>query len=493
MTLNASYLLTGLLIVPILGTLLLIFVRSHLLAKYSNIFLCALTLGFAFSLSLQVNQQENLTLGHNWFYLDSLNIFIIVLTTFIGLMISIFSATYLKNEKLHHKLTRKSALRLYHCLFQFFLFTVLLILTTNNLGILWVAMEGATLSTVLLISLDRLPESLEAAWKYLILCGVGLAQALLGIILLYFAAEQVLELHNALFWTKLHAASHDLSPQIAGIAFVFILVGYGTKLGLVPLHNWLPDAYGESIAPIQALLSGILLNATFYAILRCKIIVDGTVGSFFTNQLLIGFGLINVIVAGFFLLRQREIRHLFAYSSIEHVGLICFAFGLGTPLAIFAGLLHMIAHALSKTAAFFCVGQAIQVRNSSKIEHIRGLVHDYPFLGWGLVLSTFSLIGIPPFSLFISEFLILLSSFKTHPALAILLTFGLGLAFAAILNKVQSMVFTDFPLTEVKKDRMSFVPIYVNLFLVLLLGLLIPNYIVGWFSQVTQLILGNNV
>ena len=485
-------LLTALLLVPLIGSFLLAFLGSRTLAKYLTIFCCMLTFAFSLGLGWQFNAQGNLTFANGWFYIDSLNMVIIILTAFIGLTTAIFSLTYLKNEQRLRNLSKKS-LRFYYSLYQFFLFTTLLILTSNNLGILWVAMEGATLSTVLLVGLYRMPESLEAAWKYLILCGVGLTQALLGIILLYFAAEKIIDVQNALFWTQLHIVSAQLSPRIAEIAFVFILVGYGTKVGFVPLHNWLPDAYGEGIAPVLALMSGILLNAAFYAILRCKIIVDGAVGPTFTNQFLLGFGLLNVLVAAFFMLRQREIRRLFAYSSIEHLGLISFAFGLGTPLAIFAGLLHIIAHSLSKTAVFFSVGQAIQVRNTTLIEQIRGLVHDYPALGWGLLLGSFSLLGVPPFALFTSEFLILFTSINQYPILTLLLVIGLAITFAAIFYKVQGMIFTPKPSTDVQQERVSFLPIYLHLFLILLLGLMIPTFLWDWSNQIALLMQGSMI
>ena len=481
--------LTGLLLVPIVGSLTLLLVRSRLLAKYLNIFCSGLTFFFSLWLSWQFSQSGSATQGNDWFYIDALNVPIIVLTAFIGFTTAIYNFTYLYNEKCQNKLSIKS-LRFFPSLYQFFLFIVLLILTTNNLGILWVAMEGATLCTVLLVGLYHLPESLEAAWKYLILCGVGLAQALLGVILLYFAAEKVMDIHSSLFWTQLNAASSQLSPRITEIAFVFILVGYGTKLGFVPLHNWLPDVYGESIAPVLALLSGILLNATFYAILRCKMIVDGAAGPEFTNHFLIGFGLLNVLVAAFFLLRQREIRRLFAYSSIEHVGLISFAFGLGTPLAVFAGMFHMLAHSLSKTAVFFSAGQAIQVRGTAVIGDIRGLVHDHPVLGWGLLLSSLSLLGVPPFALFTSEFLILLVAIKQYPLLVLLLVAGMGISFAAIFHKVQAMVFADKPALTSEKITLSFFPIYVHLFIILLLGLSVPFFLLDLSSQISHMLSG---
>lgn len=477
------------LMIPLVSTLLLALIGARTIASMVSIVASMLTFFCALFLAWQVSQQGALTWGNEWFYLDHLSASLAILTTFIGLTTAIFSATYFVNEQRHHKLT-KTNVRFYHSLFQFFLFTMLLILETNNLGILWVAMEGATLGTVLLVSLYRTPQSLEAAWKYLILCGVGISQALLGTILLYFAAEQVVGGHNALLWTQLHAASHTLAPHIASLAFVFILVGYGTKVGLVPLHNWLPDAHGEGPAPISALLSGLLLNMSLYAILRCKMIVDGATGSAFTNHFLLGFGLLNVLVAAFFLLRQREIKRLFAYSSIEHMGLITFAFGLSAPLATFAGLLHMAAHSLGKTAAFFSAGQVIQVRGTPLIEQIRGLIHDYPVLGWGLLLSTLALLGVPPFALFTSEFLILLTTIKQQPGLALLLFIGLGISFAAILHKVQGMIFTDKPSTVPQKEVISFIPIYLHILLILMLGLLIPVYLMNWFQQIAQLLLG---
>ncbi len=479
-------LFSGLLIIPFVGTILLAILGSNLIAKIINVVCCLLTFVFSLGLSWKINQHGALLLGKGWFYLDSLNIFIIVVTTFIGLTTSIYSLTYLNNEQLGKNITQKS-LRFYYSIYQFFLLTALLILTTNNIGILWVAMEGATLSTVVLVALYLAPESLEAAWKYLILCGVGLAQALLGIILLYFTAAKVMDIHNALFWTQLYSVSNHLSPHITMIAFVFILIGFGTKVGFVPLHNWLPDAYGESIAPVQVLLSGILLNAAFYGILRFKIIVDGAVGSSFTNHFLIGFGLLNVLVASFFLLRQQEIKRLFAYSSIEHVGLMSFAFGLGTPLAILAGMLHIIGHSLSKSAVFFSTGQIIQLRKTSSIDQVRGVIHDHPLLGWGMFLGCLSLLGVPPFALFTSEFLILFSTIQQYPLLAILLVIGLSITFAAILYKVQRMIFTETPPIISKKLSISYIPIYVHLILVLFLGFFVPLFLMNWANQIAQL------
>ena len=211
-------------------------------------------------------------------------------------------------------------------MFQLFTFTMLLALLTNNVGILWVALEAATLTTVLLVSLYRTPASLEAAWKYFILCGVGIAQALFGTILLYFAAEKVLGAGGtALLWTRLYEVKADLEPTVLGLAFVFLLVGYGTKVGLAPLHNWLPDAHAEARLRYRPCSPDCCSTSPLYAVVRAKVLVEGALGTNFGGNLMMGFGLLSVVLAAFLLSRQREIKRLFAYSSIEHMGLMTFA------------------------------------------------------------------------------------------------------------------------------------------------------------------------
>ena len=328
-----------------------------------------------------------MTVWRELFFVDPFNVFLVALTAFVGFTTALFSRLYMRVEQERGKLSA-GRLRLYHSMYQLFMFTMLLALLTNNVGILWVAMEAATLATVLLVSLYRTPASIEAAWKYFILCGVGIAQALFGTILLYFAAEKVLGAGGtALLWTHLHAVKDQLEPNVLSLAFVFLLVGYGTKVGLVPLHNWLPDAHAEGPTPISAVLSGLLLNVALYAVVRSKVLVDGALGTHLAGNLMMGFGLLSVVVAAFFLSRQRDIKRMFAYSSIEHMGIITFAFGMGGPVATFAGLLHMTVHSLTKSAIFFAVGHAAQKTGTQVIDEIRGLIQTSPTVGWGLMLG----------------------------------------------------------------------------------------------------------
>jgi hydrogenase-4 component F len=360
------------------------------------------------------------------------------------------------------------------------------------MGLLWVAMEAATLSTVLLVTLYRTKASLEAGWKYFILCGVGISQALFGTILLYFAAEKALGAAGmtALLWTHLNAVKGQLEPVVLSLAFVFLLVGYGTKVGLAPLHNWLPDAHAEGPTPISAVLSGLLLNVAIYAVVRCKVLVEGSLRSALPAQMLMGFGLLSVVLAAFFLWRQRDIKRLFAYSSIEHMGIIAFAFGMGGPVANFAGLLHMTVHSLTKSAIFFAVGHAAQKAGSQLMDRIRGLITLSPRVGWGLLIGTLAILGMPPFGVFASEFLIVTTAMREQPWATPVLLIALGVAFAAIFGRVQPMVFGE---TSVRKlpQAPALLPVFAHLALVLVLGLYIPPYLRDWYSAAAKLIGGH--
>jgi len=423
------------------------------------------------------------------FFVDSLNVFLVALTAFVAFTTALFSGPYMRIERDHGKMT-PPRMRLFHSMYQLFSFTMLLALLTNNMGLLWVAMEAATLATVLLVAVYRTPASLEAAWKYFILCGVGIAQALFGTILLFLAAERVVPVEGAgLLWTHLVEVKGDLEPTVIALSFVFLLVGYGTKVGLAPLHNWLPDAHAEGPTPISAVLSGLLLNVALYAVLRCKVLADGALETRFAGDLMMGFGLLSVVLAAFFLSRQRDIKRMFAYSSIEHMGLITFAFGMGGPIASFAGLLHMTVHSLVKSAIFFAVGHAAQKAGTQLMENIRGLVKVSPAVGWGLMIGSLAILGMPPFGVFASEFLILTTAMREFPWTTPLLLASLGVAFAAVLGKVQPMVFGE---TTVKRlaHPPALVPVFVHLGLALMLGLYIPPYLEAWYQDAARLIAG---
>src|SRR3979490_3280038 len=475
---------------PLFGALILSLLGGRRWAPEANVGFSLVTFFAACALTARVVAHGNLSVGHEQFFIDAFNVFLVTLTAFVGLTTSLFSRPYMRIEAENGRVSARQ-LRLYHSMYQMFIETMLIALTTNNMGLLWVAMEAATLSTVLLVTLYRTPASLEAGWKYFILCGVVISQALFGTILLYFAAEKILgaEGVTALLWTHLNAVKGQLEPTVLGLAFVFLLVGYGTKVGLAPLHNWLPDAHAEGPTPISAVLSGLLLNVAIYAVVRCKVLVEGSLHSQLPSQMLMGFGLLSVVLASFFLWRQRDVKRLFAYSSIEHMGIITFAFGMGGPVANFAALLHMTVHSLTKSSIFFAVGHATQKAGSQLIAKIRGLVNLSPTVGWGLMIGTLAILGMPPFGVFASEFLILTTAMREQPWATPILLLALGVAFAAIFGRVQPMVFGESNVKRLPHSP-ALLPVFAHLGLVLMLGFFIPPYLADWYRAAARLIGG---
>ncbi|MGA2486478.1 MAG: hydrogenase 4 subunit F [Roseiarcus sp.] len=423
----------------------------------------------------------------DYFLVDDLNIVFVVLNTFVAFTSSVFSASYIAHELEIGRLTRRH-LRFYHAMYQTLLFAMNLALLANNIGLMWVAIEMATLTTVAMVGIYRTPEAIEAAWKYFILGSVGIALALFGTILVYMAARPVMgEGIDGMVWTKLIARVGEFEPALLNLAFVFLMLGYGTKVGLAPLHAWLPDAHAEGPTPISAVLSGLLLNVALYAVLRFKLLLDANAGAIAPGPLMATLGIVSLIFAAFMLYRRRDIKRLFAFSSIEHMGIIVFAFGMGGPLANFAGLLHMTMHSLTKSAIFFTVGHIAQAKGTQKIADIRGLTVSHPALGWSLVVGVFAIAGLPPLGIFTSEFLVVSSTFARQPWLALLLVLGLLLAFGALILRLQGMAFGE-PSPGDRRSTASSLPIAAHLGLVLVAGLYLPPPLVAWFQHVAAML-----
>jgi hydrogenase-4 component F len=487
--------LLALLLTPLAGGLLLALFGARRWAAELNSVMSFCTFVAAVVLTIRViGSGPQVAFGEE-FFIDQFNVFLVALTAFVAFTTSLFSRPYMRIEQHHGKLTTPM-LHLYYSMYQLFTLAMLVALTSNNMGIIWVAMEAATLTTVLLVSLYRTPASIEAAWKYFILCGVGIALALFGTILLYFAAERVLgNGGTALLWTHLNEVKGGLEPTVLKLAFVFLLVGYGTKIGLVPLHSWLPDAHAEGPTPVSAVLSGLLLNVALCAVMRSKVLVDGALGadtaggSHFAGNLMMGFGLLSVMVGALFLSRQKDIKRMFAYSSIEHMGLVTFAFGMGGPVATFAAMLHMTVHSLTKSAIFFAVGHAVQKTGTQQMENIRGLMQVSPTVGWGLMLGTLAILGMPPFGVFASEFLIITTAMHDYPWTTPFLLISLGIAFAAVFGKIQPIVFGETTARRLPHQP-ALIPVFAHLLLVLILGLYMPPYLAVWYRQAAALLGG---
>ncbi len=470
------------LIVPLAAAFVLALIPSYRVAAWINVAAAFLT--FAAALALLVWRPAA---PSRLLLVDDLNIVFIVLNTLVGFTTSVFSSGYIAHE-LEIGNLKPAHLRFYHAMYQILMGAMNLALLTSITGLMWVAIELATLTTILMVGIYRTHEALEAAWKYFILGSVGIALALFGTILVYSVAQPVVGNGlPAMTWSTLAAHAAHFDPAILNIAFVFLLLGYGTKAGLVPLHAWLPDAHAEGPTPISAVLSGLLLNVAIYAILRFKIVLARNPATIAPGPLMMALGLLSIVFAALMLYRRRDIKRFFAYSSIEHMGIIAFAFGLGGPLANFAGLLHMAMHSLTKSGIFFAVGHITRIKSTQKIGAITGLTTSHPVLGWVFVASVAAIAGLPPFGVFTSEFLVVSSAFAHRPLLAVLLVVGLLVSLGALFLRLNSIAFGE-PSGDTSPDRMSALPMVFHLGLVLMIGIFIPGPIVSWFQHVAGLL-----
>ena len=468
--------------IPAVAAVLIALLPGSRLSAYVNAGAAFLTLLAALSL-LWVPQHR----AGPYLLVDDFNTIFIVLITFVGFTTSVFSANYVTYELDTGRVT-PAFLRFYHALYQALMLAFNLALLSNNMGVLWVAIELATLITVVMVGIYRTHAAIEAAWKYFILASVGIALALFGTILIYMAAEPAIGVGlNAMVWTDLVANAASLHPAMLNLAFVFLLLGYGTKVGLFPLHAWLPDAHAEGPTPITAVLSGLLLNVALYALLRCKMIVTGNPEALAPGPLMIAMGLVSLLFGAFMLYRRRDIKRLFAYSSIEHMGLVTFAFGIGGPLANFAGLLHMILHSLTKSAIFFAVGDISQVKGTQKIADMGGLTKTNPLLGWGLVIGVAAIAGLPPLGIFTSEFLTVSATIERLPWLALPLVLGILVAVGALFMQLNRIAFGE-PKGANHKAKCSYVPMFVHLALVLAAGIYLPPFLVALLEAVAKLL-----
>ncbi|MGA7666941.1 MAG: hydrogenase 4 subunit F [Pseudolabrys sp.] len=473
--------LTGVLVIPAIAAGLLATLPGYRLSTRLNVLAALLT--FLTAISLFVVEPTS----GSYLLVDDLNKVFIVLTTFVGFTTSVFSASYIGHEIEIGRLTT-AFVRFYHAMYQVLMFAMNLALVANNIGLMWVAIEMATLTTVLMVGIYRTHEALEAAWKYFILGSVGIALALFGTILVYMAARPVIgEGLEAMVWTILvqHAAKFD--PALLNVAFIFLLLGYGTKVGLAPLHAWLPDAHAEGPTPISAVLSGLLLNVALYALLRFKMLLALNPAAIAPGPLMVIMGLVSCLFAAFMLYRRRDIKRMFAYSSIEHMGIIVFAFGMGGALANFAGLLHMTMHSLTKSAIFFAVGHIAQVKGTQKIADMGGLTVTNPVLGWGLVLGVVAIAGLPPLGIFMSEFLVVSSTFAREPWLATILVLGILVALGGLFLRLNTIAF-GAPRGPTAPAEASYVPMFAHLAIVFMAGIYMPPALVDGFQNVARLL-----
>ena len=375
-----------------------------------------------------------------WFYVDAFSAFHIVVLTLVFALSSAFAAIYFTSEIAEHRFGRAVARR-FGALWLGAEAAMLLVLMSHNLGVMWVGMEATTLLTAFLISLHPTSLSLEAMWKYLIICSIGIAFAFMGTLLAAASIRSNNAAASALFWTHIAAPDTRLDPTLMKFAFVFALVGYGTKAGLAPIHSWLPDAHSQAPAPVSAMFSGFLLNTALYCIMRFVPPAQHALGADFANGLLIGFGVLSILVAAGFIVFQRDAKRLLAYHSVEHMGIIALGYGLG-PLGAIAALFHTLNHSVCKSLAFFAVGRLGQRFGSHDMHRIAGALRADRVWGVALLVSLLALIGVAPFSIFMSEYQLLRAAVGAGAWLALVLFLAAsGVVFVAALRHLIDMAY----------------------------------------------------
>jgi hydrogenase-4 component F len=373
-------------------------------------------------------------------YVDALSALLLAVVALVGCAAAMYAVGYLRRDVAEGRLQADQP-RWFALWYQLFLATMLAVLLVENLGLMWVAVEATTLASALLVGFYRTELAVEAAWKYLLLCTVGITLALFGVLLIYYAGVRAGAPEEALLsWRTLVALAPSLDPGLVRLAFVFALVGYGTKAGFAPLHTWLPDAHSQAPTPVSAVLSGVLLPCALYAILRFHAIAASTLGPAFSSNLLLLFGVLSAGVAVPFILLQHDLKRLLAYSSIEHIGIVAVAVGIGGPLALFAAGLHLVGHALGKALLFFAAGNIAQRYDTRSMARIRGAASALPLSGSALLAGGLLLAGAPPSALFASELSILAAGFERGQGVAAtVLLVCLALIFVGVLFHLGGM------------------------------------------------------
>jgi hydrogenase-4 component F len=456
-----------LLVTPLAGTVLLWRAVGRA-ATVLHALTAGLTLAAALAVSVRVFREGPITALDGFLRADALSAWMIALIGIVAALAASEAPRYL---------TDMTPGRFYP-LFHLFVFTMLVAVSTDDVGLMWVAIEGTTLASVFLVNFERTRASLEASYKYLLLCSIGIAIAFLGTVLVYFAGiQQFGDEAHALRWTTLQRVAPGLAPRVMELAFVFLVVGYGTKAGLAPMHTWLPDAHSEAPAPVSALMSGVLLSVGVYAILRFKPAVDAAAAPGFTESILLALGLLSVAVAAPFLWISANYKRMLAYSSVEHIGLVCLGLGVGSALGTAGALLHIANHALAKTIAFLVSGRVRAAYGSTEIAAVSGLMRRMPRSGALFLAAMLALVGVPPFGLFVSEVMILAACFKQGLAAvggaALLL---LVIAFAGLLRGAHSILYGTPPLEPAEETHgwRAALPGAAALLLLLLTGLAWP-------------------
>jgi len=484
--------LSILLSIPLIFAAIIWFSRSAEKIRLLNLMSSFLTLALSVILAGLILQNKHLSFFNDMMYIDALNAFIILIIGIVSFATALYSTGYIQKE-FEDNIFGFNRVRKFYFQINIFIFAMLLASSANNLGILWVAIEGTTLATAFLINFYNRKSTIEAAWKYVIICSAGISLALFGTILFYYSSINFIgDAANALNWTKLLEVAPHLNSGLLRIAFIFIIVGYGTKVGLAPMHTWLPDAHSKAPTPVSALLSGILLSVAMYGVIRFKIIVDANMGPAFTSGLLTIFGLVSLLIAAAFILVQKNYKRLLAYSSIEHMGIIALGFGFGGPIGVFGALFHILNHAIVKPLMFFNAGNILEKFHSAKIADARGVMKIMPITGLLTIMGALAIAGLPPFNIFLSEFMILSSGIKINPAACAVIIFLLILIFSGFIYNINKILFSaPDPNKNIKygeANKLGSATIAIMIFFAILFGFWLPQPLKTLLNEAANII-----
>jgi hydrogenase-4 component F len=442
----------------------------------------AAALGCAIALLVQLNGHSPLRGWDGFLYADPLSGFFLLTVSGVTLLAAFGSVSYIAAQEDSGELTSFQG-RVYFTFFGLFAALMLASLETGNLGLLFVLVEASTLASAALVGLEGRARSLEAAWKYVIISSLGVTIALAGTLFLFYSASALHPGSNlALTWPYLLAHAQALAPQSLRLAFLLAVVGYGTKVGLAPMHTWLPDAHAEAPSPASAMLSAALLNTGMYAIIRFLAIAHARLGGTYPRAVLLSFGFASIVTGALFMVRKGNIKRLFAYSSVEHMGIIAVALGFGGTLGMYGALLQVLNHALAKAVLFLTGGDVSLRWKTREAAHVGGLLAVAPVTGGALLLASFAVLGSPPFGVFLSELTIVRAGFaRGSPAFPLLLLALLGVAFFAFARTTTAMVTGDparpapaSPYRDRTAAAVTAAPLILGLAALLVLGLWIP-------------------
>jgi hydrogenase-4 component F len=438
--------------------------------------------------------QGSVVARNDWLHVDALAAVFLGIVAVVSFLVGLYSIGYIRNDVRTGELDELQVC-FYYGLFNLFLFTMLLVVTANNIIMMWVAVEATTLGSAFLVGIYGHRSSLEAAWKYIIICTVGVAFGLYGTILVYSDAVNFLqEPGAAVLWTQIVQNAQALDPTLLKLAFVFVLIGFGTKAGIFPMHAWLPDAHSEAPSPVSAMLSAVLLNCALLVVIRFSIILNQGIGPEFTQNIFLVFGLLSVAAAALFMYVQRDIKRLLAYSSVENIGLIVLGLGIGGPAGILAALLQVINHSLVKSLMFCTSGNILMKYQTRDLGKVKGMLQATPFTGLLMMVGALALVGSPPFNIFISKFGIISAGIASGFVwLMIACVLFLAVVFASFLRVISSSVFGELPESVAKGEFKAslLAPVAVLMVMVLVLGFYLPPQIGVLLNQATQEVLVN--